>query len=115
MINFDHNWFPFLTKKEYEDFKKFFANSSGTIMPHELSNAIDIDISTAISTLIALSENKISSLLLLIYHDCDPDVPLDAIPFENGFPQLPWHCPGCEEIAENFSELHFDIMAKIKS
>lgn len=54
--------------------------------------------------------NGLCENYLQIYHKCNPDVPVDAIPFGQGFPTLPWTCPLCGKKVEDYTEMSFDIV-----
>lgn len=83
-----------------------------TAMPHQLAVLLGIEYSEALAILTLLEAEGLCELKLLIYHNCEPDVPTGAIPFGQGFPDLPWVCPLCESSVENYNDLSFDIMAQ---
>jgi rubredoxin len=83
-----------------------------TAMPHQLAVLLGIEYSEALAILTLLEAEGLCELKLLIYHNCEPDVPTGAIPFGKGFPDLPWVCPLCESSVENYNDLSFDIMAQ---
>lgn len=82
-----------------------------TTMPHQLAVQVGITYSEALTILAVLDADGLWKNKLLIYHKCEPDVPADAIPYGQGFPDLPWHCPLCEEDVEDYDDLLFDVMA----
>lgn len=94
--------------------KHFMTASTSDMMPHQLAVQLGIEYSEALAILADLEARGICDMKLLIYHNCEPDVPADAIPYGTGFPDLPWTCPNCENSIESYDELSFDLMAKSK-
>ncbi|MFM5985021.1 MAG: hypothetical protein ACKO9I_06810 [Sphaerospermopsis kisseleviana] len=94
--------------------KHFMTASTSDVMPHQLAVQLGIEYSEALAILADLEARGICDMKLLIYHNCDPDIPVDAIPYGTGFPDLPWTCPHCENTVESYDELSFDLMAKSK-
>jgi len=91
-----------------------FTATSMTVMPHQLAVELGIEYYQALAILAGLEAEKICEMSLLIYHNCELEIPVSAIPYGIGFPQLPWTCPHCESIVESYDELSFDLMAKPK-
>lgn len=102
----------FLCDRQKDELRKYFTQASTTAMPHQLAVQLGIEYSKALAILTVLEADGLCELKLLIYHNCEPDVPAGAIPFGIGFPNLPWACPLCESSVEDKDELSFDIMAQ---
>jgi hypothetical protein len=99
---------------DYKDqLNSYFSEPGRKFMPHQLAVMLGLRYSDAISILNVLGTNKLSENQLLIYHICDPEIPAGAIPYGDGFPSLPWHCPLCEKDVENPDELSYDLLAKV--
>lgn len=101
----------FLSNQQKAELKKHIQVSQ-TAMPHQLAVLLGIEYYKALAILTLLETEAVCELKLLIYHRCEPDVPVGAIPYGKGFPDLPWICPNCESSVENYDELSFDIMAQ---
>lgn len=100
----------FLSNEQKAELNKKFSERT-TAMPHELAVRLGITYAEALTIIALLEADGLCQNQLLIYHNCDPDVLLDAIPYGIGFPNLPWTCPECKEEVESYDELSFDIMA----
>jgi rubredoxin len=100
----------FLSDKQKAELSKH-IQASATAMPHQLAVRLGIEYPKALAILTLLEAEGLCELQLLIYHNCEPDIPKGAIPFGKGFPDLPWVCPSCESRVEDYNELSFDIMA----
>ena len=85
-----------------------------TVMPHQLAVWLGIEYSEALAVLSVLEAQELCEMKLLIYHNCEPEVPVGAIRFGKGFPNLPWTCPNCHKSVDNNDELSFDLMAEFK-
>ncbi len=85
-----------------------------TVMPHQLAVWLGIEYSEALAVLSVLEAQGLCEMKLLIYHNCEPEVPVGAIPYGKGFPNLPWTCPNCDKSIDNYDELSFDLMAEFK-
>jgi hypothetical protein len=101
----------FLSGNQKAELSRHFGKPGETAMPHQLAVRLGINLSDALAIISILEAQGLSNNKLLIYHVCEPDVPADAIPYGIGFPNLPWQCPHCGEIVENYNELGFDVMA----
>lgn len=101
----------FLSDHQKAELSKYFMTASTNVMPHQLAVLLGIEYSDAIAILAVLEAEELCEMKLLIYHNCEPDIPVDAIPYGIGFPDLPWTCPNCESIVESYDELSFDLMA----
>ncbi len=101
----------FLSVEHKQKLTTHFCKSGTKVMPHELAIKLGTTRPEALAIITVLGTEGLSKNQLLIYHQCDPEVIADAIPFGIGFPDLPWFCPLCEEIVEDYSELSFDVMA----
>lgn len=101
----------FLSDHQKAKLSKHFMSASTTAMPHQLAAWLGIEYSDALTLLADLEAKGVCEMKLLIYHNCEPDVPVGVIPYGIGFPDLPWICPQCESIVESYDELSFDLMA----
>jgi hypothetical protein len=86
-----------------------FSSEGQRVMPHVL--AIDLGLTAAhgLAVIDILHSDGVAEVVLVVYHNCEPDLPAGYLPFGNGFPDLPWHCPICEEDVKDIAELRFDI------
>jgi hypothetical protein len=101
----------FLSSEQKNKLNEHFRKST-TAMPHQLAVLLGIKYAEALTILTILDADGLCKNKLLIYHQCEPETPADAIPYGQGFPNLPWTCPLCEEEVDNYDELLFDIMAQ---
>ena len=88
-----------------------FNESGKDAMPHQIAVRLGITYSEALTILVKLEGDGLCEMKLLIYHRCEPDIPIAAMPYGQGFPQLPWLCPNCDEEVEDNKELLFDFIA----
>lgn len=102
----------FLSDEQKAELSKHFYQPDTTAMPHQLAVRLGIEYSDALTILAILDADGLCKNKLLIYHNCEPEVAAGAIPYGQGFPDLPWFCPLCEEEVENYDELSFDVMAE---
>jgi hypothetical protein len=102
----------FLSGEQRAELSRHFQKPSKTAMPHQLAVRLGLEYFEALAVIAVLEAEGLCENQLLIYHNCDPDVPAGAIPYGQGFPNLPWVCPFCEKSVEDYNELSFDIMAK---
>lgn len=103
----------FLSDQQKARLSQLFRHPNGQIMPHDLAVRLGITRSDALTVLAILEGDGMCSMKLLVYHKCEPDNPAGAIPYGQGFPNLPWLCPLCEEEVDNYDDLLFDFIAEI--
>lgn len=113
MTRLEHNWFFFLSSEKMKKLDDFFAEEPNNFMPHQLSVVLGTDLPTSLAVIAVLRAKKLINVDLLVYHQCDPGTPLEARPLNTGFPQLPWYCEECDTEVESYSELSFDLIAKL--
>ncbi len=101
----------FLSDDQKTELSRHFKDPDETAMPHQLAVRLGIKHSDALTILAVLQADGLCRTKLLIYHVCD-EAPVGAIPYGEGFPNLPWVCPHCEEIVRDYKELSFDIIAE---
>ena len=101
----------FLTSEKKSLLNEKFGTGKVNIMPHEISGPLSISNSDAIAILNLLYAENLSRNYLAIYHICEPDLLIETVPFEQGFPSIPWFCSNCQEIVEDINELSFNIVA----
>lgn len=101
----------FLSDRQKAELSQHFNQPGETAMPHQLAVKLGISLSDALAIIAILESHGLSKNKLLIYHQCEPEVPADAIPYGEGFPELPWKCPLCCEVVDSYKELNFDIIA----
>ena len=101
----------FLSSEQKTELSRYFKEPSETAMPHQLAVRLGIEYSDALAILSVLEAEGLCEITLLIYHIC-AEVPVAAIPFGKGFPNLPWVCLHCEEIVVDYKYLSFDVIAK---
>ncbi|MCP6762364.1 MAG: hypothetical protein NHB32_27265 [Fischerella sp. CENA71] len=104
----------FLSDKQKTELSRHFMKAGTTAMPHQLAVQLGIEYSEALAILTVLEAEGLCEIGLLIYHNCDPETIAGEIPFGQGFPELPWECPLCEESVESYDELSFDFIAYSK-
>lgn len=103
----------FLSVDYKDQLNRYFSEPGRKFMPHQLAAMLGVKQADAISILNVLGTHKFSENQLLIYHTCNPEVPAGAIPYGDGFPNLPWSCPLCGRDVENPDELSYDLLAKV--
>jgi hypothetical protein len=81
------------------------------IMPHELMGPLGITYAEALSILVVLRTYGYCQLFLLVYHECEPDLPIISLDFDKGFIQLPWECVNCQEWVTAPDEITYSVMA----
>ena len=104
----------FLSDRQKAELSKHFMKASTTAMPHQLAVILGIEYSKALAILTVLEVEGLCQIKLLVYHNCELDTPIDAIPFGKGFPNLPWICPNCGTSVDNYDELSFNFIAYSK-
>lgn len=102
----------FLSGEQRAELSSHFKRPATSAMPHQLAVLLGLQYSDALAILAILEADGLCNNQLLIYHICEPEVAAGAIPFGEGFPNLPWICPLCEESVDDYSELSFDVMAQ---
>ena len=103
----------FLSEDQKSRLSKKFTSSEQKVMPHEIASPLGLKYSEVLAILTILQAEGFCKNFLLIYHNCEKDIPIRATPFEEGIPRLPFFCSSCQEVIEEVSELSFDIMAKL--
>ena len=83
------------------------------VMPHSLAILLGIDYSEALLLLTILGKEGVCRNRLLIYHNCEPDVPIGSIPFGSGYPNLPFVCRNCDAAIEDLNELSYDLESTV--
>lgn len=112
MTSFIHKGhLDFLSDNQKAELSNYFMTAPTTEMPHQLAVRLEIEYSDALAILTMLEDEGLCEMKLLIYHNCEPDVAAGAIPFGQGFPNLPWVCPLCEKSVHDYNELSYDFMA----
>lgn len=102
----------FLSSEQKAELSRHFRKQGTQAMPHQLAILLGLKYSDALAILTVLETERLCENKLLIYHQCDPEVPSGSIPYGKGFPDLPWFCPLCENMVEDYNELSFDVMAQ---
>lgn len=113
MIELKSKWFPFLNRSQFYELKKYFEDPPADIMVHQLAVFLGIEFSKALAIISILYAKKILDVKLLIYHNCDPELAVGTIPFNSGYPKLPFYCEECDCEINDYSELDFDLMAQL--
>jgi hypothetical protein len=88
-------------------------NDGARLMPHQIAHAVGINYWQALGIVVATESAEAAKLLLLIYHSCEPDIPVASGPYGVGLPSLPWLCPNCGEEVETYNDLGFDFEAEL--
>jgi hypothetical protein len=103
-----------LRKLRRDDWDRLSVLLSGEkkLMPHEVGNEAAIDYATARALLLALAANGLAENYILVYHTCVESF-VDARPWDDGLPQLPWVCPECGDRVTDPDELSYDLMSRI--
>ncbi len=102
----------FLSSEQKAELSRHFRKPGTKAMPHQLAVRLGLKYPDALAILTVLETEGLCENKLLIYHKCDPEVAAGAISYGKGFPDLPWVCPLCEKIVEDYNELSFDVMAQ---
>ena len=105
----------FLSGDQKGSLSKKFRSSEQKVMPHEIASPLGLKYSEALAILTVLQAEGFCQNLLLTYHNCEPDIPIKATPFEEGIPKLPFICESCQELIQDINELSFDVMALLRS
>lgn len=113
MNDLDIKWFPFLNRSQFHDLSNYIGDIPEDIMAHQLAVSLGVDLPTSIAIFSVLYSKRIIKLKLLYYHNCDPEMPIGAIPFGEGYPKLPIYCEECDSEVSSYSEFDFDLMAQI--
>jgi hypothetical protein len=113
MIELKSKWFPFLNRSQFDELKKYFDDTPADFMVHQLAVSLGIEWSKGLAIITILYAQKVLDVKLLIYHSCDPELAVGAIPFRYGYPKLPFYCEECDCEIDDYSELDFDLMAKL--
>jgi hypothetical protein len=79
------------------------------ITASELMKQKQIDYAEALVIMMVAESQKEMELAVLIYHSCSKEIVL-TMPFGNGFPNLPIHCPHCGKPISDQNELLFEII-----
>lgn len=101
----------FLSSEQKAQLSQRFKSPREGIMPHQLAVSVGLKYAEALAILTVLETDGFCRNQLLIYHICEPEIPAGSIPYGTGFPKLPWACPSCGEVVEDYDELSFDLMA----
>lgn len=101
----------FLDQGVIHELNLMLANEGASIMPHVLEVQLGLRYSQGLAIIAVLASEGLCRSKILVYHNCDPDLPVGAFPLELGLPKLPWRCPECERAVESYDELAFDIEA----
>lgn len=87
-----------------------YFSSEQRITLHQLATKLEIKHSEVLAIIAILESSGDVTIRLLIYHQCKPSCVAEAIPYGNGFPNLPWKCPICETEVSSYDELNFEFM-----
>jgi hypothetical protein len=101
----------FLDEEVLHELNLMLANEGTSIMPHVLEIQLGLRYSQGLAIIAILAAEGLCKARILVYHDCEPELPVAALPLELGLPKLPWKCPECERAVETYEELAFDIEA----
>lgn len=107
----DKRRLSFLSEVQLNQLKLHFSEPQTTAMPHQISVRLGISHSQALCVLSVLESSGVTDNFLLVYHSCS-EAPVGTIPYGLGFPQMPWHCPECEDTVSSLDQLSFDLLAK---
>ena len=101
----------FITPEQKKLLNARFSEPDAHVMTHEISGPLSISYDQAISILTALQLFGLTKNYILVYHNCEPDLAVSYVKFEEGLPSIPWLCPNCQEEVESLQELSFGMMA----
>jgi hypothetical protein len=101
----------FLSDHHKAELNRYFMAASTKTMPHQIAVRLGIEYTHALALLADMETEGLCDMRLLIYHICEPDIPVGTLPYGTGFPNLPWTCPNCGSVVEDYHELSFDLMA----
>lgn len=104
----------FLDVQQKSKLKDFLTScKSKKIQPHELAVKTGLTIEESLIIFAVFAENKIWRQSNLIYHKCNPNVPI--ISCDLGSFELPIKCPLCENNIEALDEIIIDQIADLST
>jgi hypothetical protein len=114
MNQFTHaSHLDFLNSIQKKKLNRRLRSVNTKLMPHELAVSLGLTLPQAHAVLIVLASAGLCENRLLIYHICS-EVSVGSIPYGVGFPPLPWVCPECGKVLNNYDEMSFDLIALSK-
>lgn len=103
----------FLNEETARELSHILSSSGVSIMPHVLEIQLGLDYSQGLAIIALLASEGLCIAEVLIYHNCEPSLPIAKRSLIQGLPQLPWECPECERAVESYTELAFDVQATL--
>lgn len=105
------NRLRFLDEKITQELNQILSHIGTSIMPHVLEVQLGLEYSQGLAIIALLASEGLCQAEILVYHNCEPDLAVAAVPLSLGIPKLPWLCPECERVIESYAELAFDVRA----
>lgn len=105
------NKLTFLSNKHKSLLNDHFREPLRTAQPREIAIKLGIEYAQVVAIFVVLASVDFCDNWLLIYHSC-ADTFVDRTPLSDGPPALPYTCPYCETLIEDYEELQFDVMAE---
>jgi hypothetical protein len=84
------------------------------LMPHQLVSATGCGLESSMDVLMTLFHLSLADLFLLVYHVAHQGAPILSRGISEGFPQLPFMCPDCEQIITEEDELTYNFLFHMK-
>jgi hypothetical protein len=104
---------PTIRDRQWSLLEPLFAGSGSTIEPAQLRSASGVKRTAAVALVLGLFEEHFADLFWLTYH-CDAQ-PVARRPYGSGFQPVPWHCPECECIVDDASDLRYELQGVLRS
>jgi hypothetical protein len=105
------NHLDFLNDYHKSLLNKYFQTPPTVLQTHDLAISLGLEESKIIAIIATLSADRYCRNWLLIYHNCSETF-VDRRPLNEGMIRLPYRCPYCEFVIEDFKELKFDLMVE---
>jgi hypothetical protein len=89
------------------------VETHSNLMAHQVAAATGCDLYTAMALLLHLSALAVVRPKTLVYHrndDTDPPTPILSLEINVGPPTLPFICPICNQLIDDYDELNFDFI-----
>jgi len=103
----------FLKPSHVKALNRRFSIEGQRVMPHILAIDLGLEAAHGMAVINILHDEGVAQVSLVIYHKCEPDLAAGYLPFGEGFPTLPWHCPICEHDVTEILDLRFDIECQV--
>ena len=99
---------PAITAPQWVRIAEVLAEPDRGFMPHDIGNRCTLSYTLAHALIIGLASDGLAKNEWLIYHGCS-EAPVGTRRFEDGFQEVPWVCPECQEEILDVKELSYDL------